>query len=259
MFTKISLILTRVQKETLGDVDIQVSDVIDTFRIIKEKTTSSNIQNNEGGAFDTLSNTAAKEYLKDVKSQNMIDTWTLFEMISKLFSNVEQSFNNEMLETVKAANVLLVLPKNFQDPNLPDFELAKLMLSEDTYLLQMLEIQHLSQNKEMSEENTPFLSNLTSTSWKEIQDIVIENEGSAQQHKREENYHLQLFLGYLRLLTNTRDELSLARVLCGTGGLVKHDAFDVIKKESLETRMPMYQVNLLSSFILFSETNLRLM
>ena len=246
MFTKISLILTRVQKETLGDVDIQVSDVIDTFRIIKEKSTNGSIQTNEDGSFDTLSNTAAKEYLKDIKSQNMIDTWTLYKMISNLYDCKEKTSLSNMLETVKKANVLMILPDNFRDPKLPDLELARILFSEDSYLLQMLEFHDSVQTDEVVDENVPFLSNLTSTSWKNKYDLANENDISGKEQKRDDNYHLQLFQGYLRLLTNTRDELSLAKVLCGTGGLVKHDAFDVIKKESLETRMPMYQVKFLS-------------
>ena len=242
MLTKISLILTKVQKEMLGDADIQVSDVIDAFRIIKESTTAGGkLIGYDEESFDRLPKTVAKQYLSDIKSQNMIDTWTLFGMLSKLFQRNEESSSNDMLETVKTANVLMVLPENFQDSKLPDFELAKLLFSEETYLLQMLEFQN-SVQIEVTEEQIPFLSNLTSTTWKDVKELTINNELAQKPQKRDENYHLQLFLGYLRLLINSRDELSLAKVLCGTGGIVKHDAFDVLKKESLQNKMPMYQV-----------------
>ena len=58
------------------------------------------------------------------------------------------------------------------------FELAKLLFSEETYLLQMLEFQN-SVQIEVTEEQIPFLSNLTSTTWKNVKELTI-NTGFAQ-------------------------------------------------------------------------------
>ena len=51
--------------------------------------------------------------------------------------------------------------------------------------------------------------------------------------------HFQLVDSFLRLLINTRDELSLANVVAG---FVSHEDFSVIKKEAKKTKMPLYQV-----------------
>jgi hypothetical protein len=52
---------------------------------------------------------------------------------------------------------------------------------------------------------------------------------------------------YLRLLVNTRDELSLANVVCGPTGVIGHEDFDAVKKEATKTKMPLYQVPILRS------------
>ena len=101
-------------------------------------------------------------------------------------------------------------------------------------------------NESVEENSTNEEKALSRPNWIKIgwQDTFISTEDRIKTAtlKRDENYHLQLFLGYLKLLTNSRDELALAKVLCGAGGVLNHDAFNVLKKESLQTRMPMYQV-----------------
>ena len=91
MFTKLSLILSRIQKDVLGDGDIDVSDVLDAFNKVKEVTMR---QNKEDGNLnslftDDIPQRAAKEYLLDLKSQNLIDPWVLLSKLEAWFENEE--------------------------------------------------------------------------------------------------------------------------------------------------------------------------
>ena len=130
---------------------------------------------------------------------------------------------------------MIVIPENFNDTKLPDSQLAKLIFPEETHKLHIVDLE----NSNDTEQGYVKLPNVTS--WKNIL-ASLGGKCDSQQMKRDESYHIQLFLGYLKILTNSRDELSLAKILCGTGGILKHDAFNILKKESLKTKMPMYQV-----------------
>ena len=46
----------------------------------------------------------------------------------------------------------------------------------------------------------------------------------------------------MRLLVNSRDELSLANVVCGPTGIVDEKDFTFIKNEAKKTKMPLFQV-----------------
>ena len=48
--------------------------------------------------------------------------------------------------------------------------------------------------------------------------------------------------GYLRLMVNSRDELAMARVLCGPFGVLDEAAFKIVRREAEKTKMPIYQV-----------------
>jgi hypothetical protein len=55
---------------------------------------------------------------------------------------------------------------------------------------------------------------------------------------------------FLRLLVNSRDELSLANVVTG---FVSHQDFDAIKKEAKLSRMPLFQVDLMFYVMMWSD------
>ena len=250
MFTKLSLILSRIQKDVLGDGDIDVSDVLDAFNKVKDVTMSKNKENgNLNSLFtDDIPQRAAKEYLLDLKSQNLIDPWVLLSKLEAWFENDETNIGK--LKMMGEVNVLIVLSDQFNDSKLPDSQMAKLLFPENTFQLKKATLE----NEGVGENITNEEKALSRPEWVKIgwQDafISIEDRIKTATLKRDENYHLQLFLGYLKLLTNSRDELALAKVLCGAGGVLNHDAFNVLKKESLQTRMPMYQVSIKLYYII---------
>ena len=51
---------------------------------------------------------------------------------------------------------------------------------------------------------------------------------------------LLLILSFLKLLINSREELSLAKVI-GPESVLDHKIFTVIRKEAEKTKMPLYQ------------------
>ncbi len=55
----------------------------------------------------------------------------------------------------------------------------------------------------------------------------------------------QIVDSYLRLLVNSRDELSLANVVCGPTGIVDEKDFTFIKNEAKKTKMPLFQVSII--------------
>ena len=57
-----------------------------------------------------------------------------------------------------------------------------------------------------------------------------------------EEYCTRWVEGYLRLMVNSRDELAIARILCGPFGLVDEAAFKIMRREAGKTKMPIYQV-----------------
>ena len=236
MFTKISLIFSRVQKDKLEDGDVQVSDVLDAFNKIKSTTMDHSKENKcmESSMTDEMPQIVANEYICDLKRQNLIDSWAL---LSKLNAHLEtnEKTNNEQTNLIKQANILIVIPENFNDHKLPDSQLAKLLFPEETHKLHIVDLEN------SNDSNEEYVEKLYMTRWKDVLASLGEKSES-QQMKRDESYHIQLFLGYMKILTNSRDELSLAKILCGTGGILKHDAFNILKKESFKTKMPMYQV-----------------
>ena len=250
MFTKLSLILSRIQKDVLGDGDIDVSDVLDAFNKVKDVTMSKNKENgNLNSLFtDDIPQRAAKEYLLDLKSQNLIDPWVLLSKLEAWFENDETNIGK--LKMMGEVNVLIVLSDQFNDSKLPDSQMAKLFFPENTFQLNIATLENEGGEENIINEEKA----LSRPEWVKIgwQDafISIEDRIKTATLKRDENYHLQLFLGYLKLLTNSRDELALAKVLCGAGGVLNHDAFNVLKKESLQTRMPMYQVSIKLYYII---------
>ena len=91
MFTKISLIFSSVQKDKLEDGDVQVSDVLDAFNKIKSARLDGSKEkiSSEHTLTDEIPQIVAKEYLFDLKSQNLIDSWDLLNKLNAHFeSNV---------------------------------------------------------------------------------------------------------------------------------------------------------------------------
>ena len=88
MFTKISLIFSRIQKEKLGDGELQVSDVLDAFNKIKSATMAHDKENDsmQSSIMDEIPQIVAKEYLFDLKSQNLIDPLALFNKLHSSFN-----------------------------------------------------------------------------------------------------------------------------------------------------------------------------
>ena len=243
VFTKISLIFSRIQKEILDDNDVQVSDVLDAFNKIKEATIAPGKEtcNISSIIVDDISEKVANQYMHDLKSQNLIDAWVLFNKLYLFLESNNKSNKHGGLQLVKDANVLMVIPEHFYDTKLVDSQMAELLFPEQSHKLQVVLSDISSTGETSANEITHF--ELTTSTWT---DIKCSMEEKTRKHmKRVENYHLQLFLGYFKLLTNSRDELSLAKVLCGAGGILNHDAFNALKKESLKTKMPMYQVRFL--------------
>lgn len=73
-----------------------------------------------------------------------------------------------------------------------------------------------------------------------FEDLPVDHNDSRVSNSTE-RYVGRLIEGYLRLISNSRDEMSLAKVLCGPGGALAHEAFTEIKREGAKINMPLYQ------------------
>ena len=241
MFTKISLILSRIQKEVLEDGDINVSDVLDAFNKIKEATLikGCTVMSNDN---TDIPQATAKEYMSDLKCQNLIDPWSLFKKLNTFWKSNDQVNEHDAIKFVNKANVLMVLPDHFNDPKMADIQIAKLLFSAKSHQLYELVLEDTLENSHAIIKEVQFPGfKVSKISWNDVEG-TMQTKYKPLHLKRDEKYNLQLFLGYLKLLTNSRDELSLAKVICGAGGILNHNAFNALKKESLQTKMPMYQV-----------------
>ena len=136
MFSKIVMTLSRIQKQVLGDGELQVSDVLDVFKKIKGATLASDtkVWTSISDGNQDIQQSAVKEYFADLKGQNMIDPWSLFKKLEPLF-NCAGDENKEAIEIIKNSNVLMLLPDNFNDPKAVDMHIAKLLFSENNYQL----------------------------------------------------------------------------------------------------------------------------
>ena len=241
MFSKIILTVSRIQKQVLGDSDIQVSDVLDAFNNIKRATLANDSKMSTGILDDdhSIDQSVANEYLSDLKGQNLIDPWGLYKKLEIFFKSAEDE-NEEAIRTIRNSNVLMVLPNNFGDPKAVDMHIAKLLFPEGSHQLNEVVLKGISEDDMQTSVNPDQSSVIISQmAWN---DLEFKTKGKPPPPKRDESYNIQLFLGYLKLLTNTRDELSLAKIICGAGGILDHEAFNILKQESLHTKMPLYQV-----------------
>ena len=218
---KITLILGRLQKEAYGVEDLQVSDVLDVFAKVKLARL-----HDDDPCSDGLAGKAADEYLKDLKGQNLVDCWSLCQLLKRYSPQLDEEA------------VLVIGPGIGADKKLGEIDLCKILFSSPHHVLPELPL-----DASFSQTDAHRDFSVLESSW-----IEVQTKHERPKRSKDETYTLQLLLGYFRLLVNSRDEMALARVVAGPGGILNHEAFNAIRKQSLGTvNMPIYQT--LVSFV----------
>jgi len=230
---KISLILGRLEKEAYGAEELLVSDVLDVFAKIK----LARIDGEDPDGEDGLQGKAALEYLNNLKTQNLVDVWSLLRFL-------QTTESDEVKSELKGLNCLLV-SESIGDRKSGEIELCKVLFGTSPHEI----AQEVPLDASFSASDSVADFSLVETSWTEVQSKVnrlhikptLKGSTATTSMPKDRKYTLQLVLGYFRLLINSRDEIALSRVVSGPGGILNHAAFNVIRKQAHRTKTPMYQ------------------
>jgi hypothetical protein len=210
---KIGLILGQIHKDLHGgdDNDVQVSEVLEVFRKLGQVSNSLEDLDEDSSS---IVQKAVKKYQTDMKSNNLLDSIMLKKLVSSSIDNYLRLLPN---------NILIIAP-------ILDDKLAKIIFSNFEVLNVQIEIP-----LDASMNGSPDFS-------VQVEQSSLESLfGEHQDHAHDDDdgkTNTELFCrsiieGYSRLLINSRDELSLARVISsGPNSVLDHKAFTILKKEA---------------------------
>ncbi len=225
------------QANSDDDGEVEVSDVLDVVRMAK----AGQVPPQDAKDPSAL---AAGDYIKSLKSGNLVDPFGIVRMVREDLSKEEGGVLREALDK-SVSCVLLVSPPS---------------LEKGTVERELLEMMFPNAQVSLVTAESPLDASVNGDSRSQDSKIVIQPaEGNvipelkSSKRSNTSSYCRSLLAGYLRLLVNSRDEMALARVVCGPcggagaggqdGGGVDRDAFAEVRKQARTTGMPMYQVS----------------
>ena len=216
----------------MDDDDVQVSDVLDVFQKLKRGAVTTN---NEA-----VPNEAAAKYITEAKGQNILDPWQLAALLESATEAVRET-------TQKLGDVLVVAGSSLNEDKTAEAALLQcLFAAVDTATHVVVEMPLDASINGSVDTDNDINVDLSEMPLSEcVRACASENDdesGNAAVWSATERYGRQLVDSYLRLIINSRDELALARVIAGPAGVLGHEAFTLLKKESAKCRMPLYQV-----------------
>ena len=224
VIAKIVGVITKDQKDTLGSSDVEVGEVLELERKIRALKMR--------GSDEYKKDPLVKQYCQEMKASNLIDPFDVYNAL-------KGAERIEMTDLMPKENVVFYSP-NF-GPKSVEKEVCELLFPDASW--QQIEVEtpldaSLVENIAADEVNL---------SLRELpfSDVVSAAQSSVSRKTSSSTteYCDQWIEGYLRLVVNSRDELALARIICGPCGLLDHKAFTAIKNEAAKINMPMYQVN----------------
>ena len=214
-YEMIFLILRKIHKNMTGDSEFPISEILDVYRKLGQPESGS------GGIVDMVQK-AKLEYLDTLKKNNLVDCW----MLAKLLGEKKDFLTSE------TTNYLFTLNQNLNGSRKRLFR----TLFENT--------EQISVQIEL-----PLDSSLTgnlkdfSLHMDKFDDQIINSSNSPQVPdvgSNTEKYCRLTMMSYLKLLINSKDELSLSKLICsGPEAVLSQKDFHIIRQES--GSMPMYQ------------------
>ncbi len=196
---------------------------------------------------DESQKAVCKIYSRRLRSSNLIDCFDLLNIV-KTALDEDGSTLSDLAKSFFAtsSSPTCIVVKQANERESVEADLLRLLLSTDiTAKVTKISVDPSSNVTGVEEdlrrvnvalENFP----ITGDSFKSEphEAIIARDPNSASASER---YCLQWAEGCLRLVVNSRDELALARVICGPLGLLDESAFAVIRREAAKTGMPIFQ------------------
>ena len=214
-----------------------VLDILDSVEKMKKFENESKFQ----GSFQRK---VSEDYIKTLKETNLVDDYDLYCILQTQLSDSKIE-NVEVRKYLDSLGDILVFDPdtNFKSPELPLLHLlfpkyCFVRLIAETPLDASLNESYNSERINITEEKIEdFLQYAREFQTKINCDRGDKNESESYKYCQE------LIESYARLIVNSRDEIALAKVICGPCGSLDHRAFQKVKEEALKTRMPLPQVS----------------
>ena len=218
----------------LGIEDVLVSDVYDVLRQIR----SSKVSPDANLTQDAI----VKSYCSRLKTSNLVDCRDIVKIIGEALEDAERRDEvSAFLRDFLGSCAILV---GASDPKVSaEAELLRLLLKASTVKATLLRPE-TSLDSSLVEAHK--FSLVGETVDIDAVDCCDDGDPSPPSSSSTEEYCTRWAEGYLRLMVNSRDELAMARILCGPFGVLDEAAFKIIRREAGKTKMPIYQVQVLS-------------
>ena len=173
---------------------------------------------------DSFVNKTKQKYQKHLKSSQVIDIHGLTKIVK-----------NQNLQLEKSP-ILMVCDRTIKGPLKNLMEI--LFQNHEKFQIQA----ELSLDASLNGQDN---FEISTEPWNFDDFIPLPNSGISSEDKgveisNSEIYCQSLILSFLKLLINSREELSLAKVI-GPESVLDHKIFTVIRKEAEKTKMPLYQ------------------
>lgn len=222
VIAKIVGVIAKDQKDTLGSSDVEVGEVLELQRKIRAFKTR--------GIEEYKDDPLIKQYAKELKASNLIDPYD----VVKALKGVDCT---EMANLIPPDNIVFYSP-NF-GPKSVEKEICELLFPLGSW--GQIEVETpLDASLVGAGESDAINLSLSELPFTEV--VSAAQTSLSKSGSNTSEYCDQWIEGYLRLVVNSRDELALARIICGPCGLLDHRAFTAIKKEAAKINMPLYQV-----------------
>ncbi len=190
------------------DGEFQVSDVLDAVRNLSKPDSE---------------NEHTKKYRSEMRKDNLTDGWTLFKLLQDKLGEIDFQVQEDVLVVLES------LPKH--DPTI---ELVKLLFRKAQLFHAQLEIPFDTSIDGITNKEAV---NITTNEIESLDHLSLSEYRRPEEHFTSE-FCLQTVRSYLKLLINSRDELSLARIISsGPNSFLDHKAFTILKREAAKTRM----------------------
>ena len=214
-YEMIFLILRKIHKNMTGDSEFPISEILDVYRKLGQPECGS-------GDIVDMAQKAKLEYIDTLKKNNLVDCW----MLSKLLGEKKDFLTSE------TTNYLLTLNQNLNGSRK---RLFRTLFENSKQISVQIEL--------------PLDSSLTgnlkdfSLHMDKFDDQIINSSNTPQVPdvgSNTEKYCRLTMMSYLKLLINSKDELSLSKLICsGPEAVLSQKDFHIIRQES--GSMPMYQ------------------
>lgn len=205
-----------------GSFESDISDVLDLARITAQSS-------------DKDESKSSQSYRKFMQSSNLVDSHGLYQILKTALSESESPL--KMYLQSMTCNLLIYNP--YFGPKSCEMNFLRLFCLEEQPLLVQFET---PLDASLHEESHPeFQIRLSQLFDLPESDLIAKFR--RQVRSESVDYCLAWMEGILRLLVNSRDELALARIMCGPCGILDPTAFTIIKHQAQSVNMPLYQAS----------------